>query len=30
MFVDGVRHDGPWDAESLTAALTATAHTRTG
>jgi len=30
MFVNGVRHDGPWDAESLTEALTATAHTRTG
>jgi protein-disulfide isomerase len=30
MFVNGVRHDGPWDAESLTEALTAPAHTRTG
>jgi protein-disulfide isomerase len=30
MFVNGIRHDGPWDAESLTAALTATAHTGTG
>ena len=30
MFVNGVRHDGPWDAESLTAALTTTAHTRVG
>jgi len=30
MFVNGVRHDGPWDAESLTAALTATAHSRVG
>jgi len=30
MFVNGVRHDGPWDAESLTEALTATVHTRTG
>jgi protein-disulfide isomerase len=28
MFVNGVRHDGPWDAESLTEALMAPAHTR--
>ena len=30
MFVNGVRHDGPWDAESLTEALMAAAHTKTG